>query len=215
MTNNKSEGQVLLEGAYGLTTPEDNVTFYRDFSESYDSDFADALGFTLPAQVAQTYMLSRIQGDVPIADLGCGTGLVADALGDLAADIDGFDISVEMLEKAGLKGIYRDLFQIDLTKSVEGHEDVYMAVLCSGTFTHGHLGPDAIDMALLLGQTECLFVLSVNLIHYDTLGFGDKFMSLIESDAIKDFHKEEVAIYANSDHDHSADRALIVSFRKT
>ncbi len=214
MTKDKSDGEVLLEGAYDLETPEDSVNFYRDFSSTYDTDFAEALGFTLPNRVAHTYLRARNPNDTPIADLGCGTGLVADALRDTDVVIDGLDISLEMLEKADKKNTYRNLLQIDLTKSVAGHENVYKAVLSSGTFTHGHLGPEAIDMAMRLGQSGCLFVLSINLAHYGTLGFGAKFISLSEIGTIYDFHTEEVAIYNNPDHDHSTDRALIVSFRK-
>ena len=152
--------------------------------------------------------------DSPIADLGCGTGIVGEALGASSGPVDGMDISKEMLNAAAGKDVYRDLLQVDLTKSVTPHQDIYGAVLSSGTFTHGHLGPEAIDMAMLLGKAGCLFVLSINQQHFQTMGFDAKFETLQHTNAIHNFITTEVDIYTKQDHDHSGDKALIVSFRK-
>ena len=213
--SDETKGKSLLENAYRLATPDDNIAYYRDFSDSYDQDFADSLGFALPTEVARVFLARRMDDQGPVADLGCGTGLVGEALHGKVSEIDGLDISTEMLSVARSKGVYNALVQIDLTKSVEGYEQAYGAVLSSGTCTHGHLGPDAIDMALKLGRADCLFVLSVNLVHFDTFGFERKFSSLFDRNAISGFQTEDVAIYANTNHDHSRDRALIVSFRKS
>ena len=51
----KSAGQTLLENAYKLSTPEDNVDYYDAFASTYDTDFADALGWHYPAAIAAAY----------------------------------------------------------------------------------------------------------------------------------------------------------------
>ena len=44
-----------LDAAYRLKTPEDSVRLYRDWSGSYDADFAQAQGYRLPAAVAEGF----------------------------------------------------------------------------------------------------------------------------------------------------------------
>jgi predicted TPR repeat methyltransferase len=214
MPSNKDKGKRLLENAYNLATPADNVVFYREFSATYDDVFAGALGFALPQIVTRVFRDHALTTNKPIADLGCGTGLVGVELAPKFTPIDGLDISAEMLASAKAKGVYRNLIQVDLTKTVEPTGPKYGAVLSSGTLTHGHLGPDAIDTMILLGKPNCLFVLSVNKAHFETHGFGKKFRTLQSEGAITAFTTEDVAIYTEIDHDHSGDRAFIVSFRK-
>lgn len=208
------KGKQLLENAYQLETPDDNVAYYDQFSDTYDSDFADALGFALPAAVAAQY-LARANGAAPIADLGCGTGLVGEALRDASPVIDGLDISPKMLDAAAQRGVYRNLIELDLTKDIGHLTENYAAVLSSGTFTHGHLGPEALDNALKIGAAECLFVLSINKAHYTSKGFARALDAYRTSGKIRDLRSEEVPIYTRTDHDHAGDRALIVSFVKT
>ena len=50
-----------------------------------------------------------------VLDLGCGTGLAAQALKTADSIFDGADISAKMLEAARRKGVYRSLYQADVT----------------------------------------------------------------------------------------------------
>ena len=85
----KSKGQSLLENAYKLATPDDNKAYYDEFASTYDDDFATALGWHYPQAIASIYRDQATDQDRPIADVGCGTGLVAEALGYAPDDIDG------------------------------------------------------------------------------------------------------------------------------
>lgn len=102
----KSVGQALLESAYKLSTADDNESYYDEFAAAYDVDFADSLGWFYPAAIATAYRDAATIKDVPIADVGCGTGLVANALGQPKEQIDGIDISAEMLQIALEKSLY-------------------------------------------------------------------------------------------------------------
>lgn len=207
------KGKELLEGAYALASPEDNVAYYRKFADHYDQVFAKDMGFDLPPAVARTYMQLASDSNTPIADLGCGTGIVAECLPE-GAVIDGLDISQDMLRVAATKNRYRDLIRIDLTDPGPDMPTGYGAVLSSGAFTHGHLGPAALETALELGRSGCLFVVSINKVHFAALGFDKLINSLATNETIKNLSLPEIPIYTNDTHDHAGDTAIICSFVK-
>ncbi len=157
----KSAGQTLLENAYKLSTPEDNVDYYNAFASSYDADFADALGWHYPTAIAAAYRDAATATDTPIADIGCGTGLLASALNFPREQVDGIDISAEMLRAAEEKQLYRSLYKVDLTKALDVIANDYGAVLSAGTFTSGHLGPKPLESLLDIARANALFVIGV------------------------------------------------------
>jgi predicted TPR repeat methyltransferase len=124
----KSVGQTLLENAYKLSTPDDNSEYYDAFASTYDEEFADELGWHYPAAIAEIYRDACTTTDTPIADIGCGTGQVATALDFPLEQIDGIDISVEMLRIAEEKQLYRTLYEVDLTESLDLIANDYGAV---------------------------------------------------------------------------------------
>jgi SAM-dependent methyltransferase len=210
----RAGGKALLENAYRLESPEDNVAYYRDFAAFYDSDFVAALGYQYPARVAEIYRRLAGPEDGPIADAGCGTGLVAAALAPLDVAIDGFDISAEMLERAAARGIYRALEAVDLTGPLDAVAGVYGAVLSAGTFTHGHLGPEPLRGLVKIARVGGLFVIGVNRAHFVAQGFGAVLEDMVATGQIVGLRTDEVKIYARPGHEHSEDRALVLSFRR-
>ena len=92
-------------------------------------------------------MLSRVVGDFEskILDVGCGTGLVGSSLSTLGyINLDGLDFSLDMLEVAREKRVYKNLIQADLNKKLKVKDAIYDAIICCGTFTRGHVGPDVL-----------------------------------------------------------------------
>lgn len=207
------KGKALLENAYKLSTPEDNKAYYREFADTYDGDFAEALGFVYPQTIARIYAEKARPVDVPVADIGCGTGLVAEALGLPAAQVDGMDISAEMLERATAKALYGRTFEIDLTGDLAPISNGYGAVLSSGAFTHGHLGPDVLISLLAIARKGALFVIGVNRAHYGDHGFDTALAGLADEGRIAKPEVDEIRMYSKEGHDHSADIAFAVSFR--
>jgi hypothetical protein len=83
----------------------------------------------------------------------------------------------------------------------------------SGTFTHGHVGPDAIDNLLPLARDGALFCLSINKHHWIEKGFEAKFQDL--DDKIEGLTLVEVLIYgANATGPHRDDLGVIALFKK-
>ena len=211
----KSAGQTLLENAYKLSTPDDNADYYDAFASTYDVDFADALGWHYPAAIAAAYRDAATKTDTPIADIGCGTGLVASALNVPREHIDGIDISADMLHVSGEKGLYRSLYKVDLTKALDIIANDYGAVLSAGTFTSGHLGPDPLESLLDIARDNALFVIGVKKAFFQEAGFEPVLRDLDARGLIKDLQVAEVPMYAKAGHDHSADTAFALVYRKS
>ena len=131
--------------AYGLGGPDDARALYDEWAKHYDADLAgDDQGYVAPVLAAETVV--RVAGpDVTVLDAGCGTGLVGAALaGRGVRVIDGMDVSEGMLEQARATGAYRSLEPVDLTRALPTDADVYDVVVCVGTLTHGHVGPEVL-----------------------------------------------------------------------
>lgn len=208
-----SDEQLDVHQAYALETTEDRKRLYAKWAATYDDNFAAAVDYIFPQELAQVFQTKNGLG--PVLDAGAGTGLVAQALGR-ATDliIDAFDISAEMLAVAARKNLYRALVEGDLTKRLPFRTGTYSAVVSAGTFTHGHVGPEALDELMRVADQDALFVLTIKADHYETHGFGAKFSSF--GNAIQEFEIEEVPIYGvKSDEAIASDQGLIASFRKS
>jgi predicted TPR repeat methyltransferase len=206
-----TQGREKLEGAYKLRTPEDNIAYYRDFATTYDSDFVEGLGYAYPRVVAGIYRAEAGERDVPVADIGCGTGLVGRNL--TGVEIDGFDIAPEMLDEARKLGVYRTLNQIDLTGELSALAGKYGAVTSSGTFTHGHLGPEVLMSLLGIGRPGALFIIGVNNEHYHGMGFKAELDRMEATGRIGAVRTQVISVYEKAGHAHSDDKALASIWR--
>lgn len=199
-----------LDGAYNLKTPDDSVKLYKGWAETYDSEFAKTHGYVVPKVVADVF---RAEGGTgPVLDIGAGTGLVAEGL--KALDVDGIDISQQMLDVAGSKGLYRNRICADLTQPLQIPDRAYSGFTSAGTFTHGHVGPGCLPELMRIAAPGALFVLSINGHVFDNAGFGSAFADLVANDAIEPVRFRRVNYYENADHDHAEDTGLLAMFRR-
>ncbi len=204
----------LLQGAYAIETPKDNLDYYEDFADHYDAEFAKKLGYIYPAVIAEFYHKHAEPADRPVADIGCGTGLVAEAMNLPKDIIHGFDISPDMLEKSRRKGLYAGLHTVDLTAPFTPPA-VFGAVVSAGTFTHGHLGPDPLRNLLALAAPNALFCIGVNAQHYEAKGFGPALDAMRSQGLISPPLLETVPIFSDPNSPHGKDQANVLVYRKT
>ncbi len=207
----------LLEGAYALKTPVDNIIYYRDFASHYDTSFADALGYIYPSVIAKAFVTALASDGFPggrVLDVGCGTGLVAAEMRDagFGGAIDGVDLSAEMLRQAETKGLYQNLHEADLTGDLAHLPHNYSALVSAGTFTHGHLGPDPLVSLIALCQSGARAVIGINAAHYDAMGFAPVLDGLVTSKIVRDLRMREVKIYDGTDPLHADDVAFVLEF---
>ncbi len=205
-----------LKGALGLTGPEACLDYYRDWATNYDTGFAEEMQYLLPAHVAAAFIGTGAAG--PVLDVGAGTGLLAERLREMGFPglIDAVDFSPEMLARAANKRLYAGLFQVDITCPLTLPRR-YAGLVSSGTFTAGHVGPEALPHLLAVTLPQAQFALSVNRRVWETAGFDHAFAELAKAGRIEALQLIEVQIYGASaallDADHAQDRALIALFR--
>jgi len=204
----------LLEGAYDLQNAQDNITYYKDFADHYDKGFADEMGYNSPSGLAEAFHRLATRTDRPIADIGCGTGLVAQALNMPKEFIDGYDISPEMLDKARAKNLYRAVYQANLKQPLEAFPNDYGALISVGTFTLGHLGPQDLGNLLTLLQPNGLICITISAVHFKAQGFATFLDGLHRAGTITAPQIHTIPIYVKDNHEHAADKAHILSFRK-
>ena len=175
----KTESERLLDRAYALASPEEARSLYRDWAASYDQHLGQDLLYVGPARLASLLNEFVVGSEIKVLDVGCGTGLVGECLVERGfSQIDGLDFSPEMLAVARAKGIYRDLFCADLNAELGLPHGAYEAAICCGTFTHGHVGPDALDGILKLVKVGGVMACTVHRDIWQESGFEEKVKSL-------------------------------------
>jgi predicted TPR repeat methyltransferase len=161
-----------------------------------------------------TLLRRRASGQGTVLDVGAGTGLVAQRLVEHGiAPIDGTDISPEMLEVARGKALYRDLFVSDITAPLDIPTGRYQGIISAGTFTLGHVGPDALDGLIRIAAPGAQFAITINGEHFDSAGFALKFEALATT--ITGLVLQPVRYYGQgAQGDHAMDEGKIALFRK-
>lgn len=207
MTSDPKPG---LGAAYALRGPEDSRRLYRDWAATYDDDFAASRDYVYPRRVAELYA-ARADRAAPALDIGAGTGLVGRALRDLGVRaVDGLDISPEMLAVARERGGYRDMIEADLTRPLALPDAAYGGAVSAGTFTHGHVGPAALDEVARVVRPGGLLALGVNAEHFEAEGFRAAFDRLAAAGALSAAEYVEVPIYGpRAEHAEKDHKALV------
>ena len=199
-----------LDNAYDIDGPDSAKSLYGNWAKTYDSSFGDGWGYIAPREIAAIYR-AEASGDEPVLDIGAGTGLVAESLSGLV--VDGIDITPEMLEIAEEKKIYRNCILGNLLEPLALDDDSYGGVISSGTFTHGHVGPQCLPELLRVTRPGALFVCGCIPAVFDGMGFGSALAILNAQGRISDLSFRDIPIYEGKDHPHAADRGLVMIFR--
>ncbi len=108
---------------------------YAEQAASYDQSMVK-WGFSTPEQ-STAVLLRHVKPEAEILELGCGTGFA-----DLAHyeagyhNLDGVDLSTDMLAEATKKNIHQGLLCADVLEGLPIRDGVYDAAVCVGVLTH-------------------------------------------------------------------------------
>jgi predicted TPR repeat methyltransferase len=110
---------------------------FDDYAERFEQHLVGALNYrghkVLVDLLQRAAAGRRLQHAL---DLGCGTGLCGPLLKAFVADIDGVDLSAQMLAQARRLGVYRRLVQADITEHLQRTDQSHDLVVAADVFTY-------------------------------------------------------------------------------
>jgi predicted TPR repeat methyltransferase len=165
MNSPQSPSDVIRKALQLNGDSADLQRFYQAWAGNYDQDVA-AEAYIAPQILVDLLPAAgacRLDPDLQFLDAGCGTGLVGQLLHDRGfRNIDGFDLSCPMVEKAAQLGVYRHLHgDIDMNHPLQTYTpQSYDVILCCGVFTHGHVPPHSLVHLIRLAKLGGLLLIS-------------------------------------------------------
>ena len=212
-----------LDAAYAVETPDDNRQLYKSWAATYDTGFVDKNKYSYPKRITEICAASVSATDVlRVIDIGCGTGVVGVRLSELLphAVIDGADISAEMLHIALSKlrsdgsPVYGELGEVDLTLPITFARSRYDILISAGTFTHGHLGPDALIAVVSTLKPGGQAFVGINKQHFVANDFERALQRAVAAQLITEPSFIEIQMYDEGSA-HFGDVAMVALFRRS
>ena len=152
---------------------------YKNWAKKYEDDVINLAGY-VGHLITSELLLSYLRNtQAKILDAGCGTGLVGEILNkNNFQNLIGVDFSQEMLNIAKQKNVYQSLELVDLTKKLDYEDNLFDAVICAGTFTCGHLGPQVLNEMVRITKNEGYICFTVREQEWEAAPYEDIIQSL-------------------------------------
>ena len=167
---------------YKLKTTNEVMKYYDEWGKKnkYDKDMLN-WNYTGPKETSEIFNKYQKSKNIEIFDAGCGSGLVAVELKKMGyQNFYGADISQKLLDLVP-QGLYKSLERIDLNKKLTYEDDKFDSVFCVGTFTFGHVKPDALDEFIRITKKNGLICFTINVGVFKDYGFEKKINDLTEN----------------------------------
>ena len=177
---------------YQINTSKEVLKYYKKWTakEKFNKDMVE-WDYTAPANSVSLITKYAMKKNIKILDAGCGSGLVGiELLKKGYNNIDGVDLSEDMINLIP-KGIYENLEVANLNKPLKCENNKYDLVMCVGTFTYGHVKPQALNEMIRITKNHGLICFSVNEGIHEEYGFDNKIKKLSENKTwdVKEFFK--------------------------
>jgi predicted TPR repeat methyltransferase len=140
----------------------DSRELYASWASTYDNE-VQKNGYVTPERVAKALKDIVTNQSEVILDYGCGTGLSGFALQAVGfTNIDGLDVSQEMVTLAEKKSIYKKLTVFDPSTKIPVHADQYKIITAIGVIGAGAAPLEVFDNLFSLLPPSGLFAFSFN-----------------------------------------------------
>jgi len=174
----------MLEKIYKAKNNKEVMAVYKEWATDYDTDTVENLGYVAHVITANALDNALASKDASILDAGCGTGLVGEELVKKRyRSLDALDYSEEMLNVSRRKKIYRNLFQADMNRPLDIKNDCYDAVVCSGSFSYGHVEPTALNELVRITKPGGYVCFTIREGAYEDCGYRDRMVALEQEKA--------------------------------
>mgnify|MGYP001307842969 FL=1 len=160
---------------YKLKTTDEVMKYYDEWGDKdkYNKDMVD-WNYTGPKETSETFNKHQENKDILIFDAGCGTGLVGQELKKYGFKyFHGADLSQTLLDTVP-KNLYQKLTKVDLNQPIDTKSNSYDSVMCVGTFTFGHVKPNALDEFVRITKLGGLICFTINEGIHEEYGFDKK-----------------------------------------
>lgn len=150
----------MLSGASQEQAPDSYVAGVFDHAAAtFDQHLVQDLHYDTPQRLLEliTQTLHPQPASCDVLDLGCGTGLMGQALAPYARTLTGVDLSPKMLAKAQARGLYQRLEQAELT------------AMMAGETPHSYHLIVAADVFIYAGKLDAIFAEARRLLRDDGL----------------------------------------------
>ena len=164
---------------YKLKTTDEVMKYYDEWGDKdkYNKDMVD-WNYTGPKETSETFNKHQENKDILIFDAGCGTGLVGQELKKYGfKNFHGADLSQTLLDTIP-KNLYQKLTKVDLNQPIDVKNNSYDSTMCVGTFTFGHVKPNALDEFVRITKPGGLICFTINEGIYEEYGFDKKIKTL-------------------------------------
>lgn len=173
-----------LNKVYTATDHEELMDAYKSWATNYDADTVGAFGYVAHIASAKALDEALKRKNAYILDAGCGTGLVAEELAKMGyTRMDALDYSQEMLDEAEEKGLYKRHIQADLSKPLDMEDNRYDAIVCTGTFTYGHVKANAFDELVRITKPGGVITFTIREGAYEDYGYRERMIELERANA--------------------------------
>ena len=172
---------------YKLKTTHEVMKYYDEWGKGnkYNKDMVD-WNYTGPKETVEVFKKYALNKDMTIFDAGCGSGLVGLELKKFGYKrFHGADLSQKLLDSIP-KNLYQKLIKIDLNKPININNNFFDAIMCVGTFTFGHVKPQALDEFIRITKSNGLICFTINEGIYEEYGFDKKIETLKKNDKWKE-----------------------------
>ena len=163
---------------YDAKSPDEVAAAYAGWANHYDREIME-LGYTLPFIVTSWLARYVRRGDGPVLDAGCGTGLSGPFVRALGYDqLEGLDLSEEMLRHAAGRDAYTTLKQAEIGKTLPWPDGHFAAFFSTGVFTEGHAPASGLDELVRITRKGGHAIVTIRDVLLERLGFREKFAEL-------------------------------------
>jgi predicted TPR repeat methyltransferase len=193
------EARKMLERAYALKDAGEALKLYRDWAANYDSTMLQGLGYLTPSRTAALLGAYLPDRRATVLDVGCGTGLAGVELDRLGfKHVDGLDFSAQMLAVARSRAIYAGLHEADLMQPLSLADRSYDAMICTGTFTHAHVGAACLPELFRVLKPGGLFACTVHKDVWREAGFAEMIANMALSGMLAVLYHQQGTYYSGS-----------------